>query len=194
MRNSLPVGSFAVTVESADDWTAQRDRVVRQARAASDEFIRRDAGNFARLTGRREFTISRQRQNLDDVTPETANVAGMVEAGRALGRTFADLDAYLLPITTAARADLVPWGECIETLPEVLPAVADLIREAGEALACVIERAPGGFTAREAVESVKEIDDVMERCRLAKLAIQAAAALNNPRRGKAFAQATKSRT
>lgn len=194
MRSSLPAHSAAVTVETLEESTARRDRVVRQARAASDEFIRRDGGNFARLTGRREFTISRQRQNLPDVTPETANVAGMVEAGYALGRSFSEVDAYLLPITTAARADLVPWGASAEALPGVLPAVADVIREAGEALACVIERAPNGFTTREAIESTKALDEVMERCRLAKLAVQAAAALANPRRGKTFTHPQKRST
>lgn len=132
-----------VTGNPAGNLPADLDRIDRRARAAADDFIRRDAGNLALHAGLSQHTISRQREYEPDLVPALAKVARIVAAGLAIGRTFDDVAAFLAPVTEAARGDLAPRLEIAGEIGDLHHTLAGAIREGADSEAAVADLLDG---------------------------------------------------
>lgn len=190
---TIPQISAGVTGNLPVDSTVCRERIIRRARAAADEFIRRDAGNIAVRSGIKAHTVSREREILEDQVPTLAKVALYVKAGRELGRTAEEVNAFLAPIHEAAAIDPQPIIDETNTVG-VGCAAANALRAVSALVARAIEAMADGEMTQVEYDELEPLVNA-ERTHLARMLREMQAAVTNkPLRGKAFTQPTKSRT
>lgn len=179
-----------VTVNLTVDSTVERDRIIRRARSAADDFFRRDAGNIALRSGIKSHTVSREREYLEDQVPALAKVALYVKAGREIGRSQEEVNAYLAPIYEQAGIDPQPIVDETNSVG-VGCAAANALRAASALVACAIEAMADGEMTQAEYDELEPLVNA-ERTQLARLLREMQAAITNrPLRGKAFTQTTK---